>query len=79
MKKVAVFHWGQMTIHTFNLVEQLKKEHIEVDLFLYTPHYAKNLSFDEQLIKTIKRTSVVYEFKPERREILFLKLWTSLE
>lgn len=74
MKKVAVFHWGSMTVHTFYLVEELKKQNIKVDLFIYTPHYSRNLSFDETLLNNIKETSVVFEFKPERKDIILLKL-----
>ncbi len=74
MKKIAVFHWGSMNINTFYFVEQLKKENIQVDLFIYTPHYAKFYSFDQTLLNTIQESSVVFEFKPGRKDIMFIKL-----
>lgn len=68
MKKIAVFHWGQISIHTYYLVEQLSKEDLSVVLYLYTPTYANKQPFLSILVDKLKEMVNVIEIKCTKTE-----------
>ena len=62
-KKVAIFHWGLMSIHCFYLAEQLALNNIQVDIYLYSPDFILKDSFQYKLVdklpKNVKVTELV--------------------
>jgi len=74
MQRVAVFNWGELSIHTYYLVQQLHKEGISIDLFIYTPNYAYTRSYLTVLLEELKEKINVIEIKAGRVESYVIKL-----
>lgn len=74
MRKIAVFHWGQMSIHTYYMVEQLAMHHIRVVLYVYSPPYLNYNSFGYKLIEEIKQICEVVEIRARLIESFLIKL-----
>jgi hypothetical protein len=49
MKKIAIFHWGELTINAYYLAIELKKHNVGVDFFLYSPRKVYRRSFLKNL------------------------------
>jgi hypothetical protein len=61
LKKVAIFNWGEVTIHPVYLAEQLKLNGLDVSFFVYTPTYVSP-SYLSLNLDRIKRQFPVEEF-----------------
>jgi glycosyltransferase involved in cell wall biosynthesis len=73
MKNVALFHWGPMSVHTYNLADVMLNAGINVHFYVYTP-FEKNVDpFEKELITVMKRRTRVTEIKPTFMERLIRK------
>jgi glycosyltransferase involved in cell wall biosynthesis len=73
-KKVAVFQWGQISIHTYYLVQQLHQSNVQVDLFLYTPVFANKPFYLADLVRKLNGIVTVFEIKCTATEASIIKL-----
>ena len=73
--KIAIFFWGEISIHACNLAKQLHKEGFEIALFLYTPKYAYKNIYSRTLLSELKSSKInVIELKCTKLEEQFIKL-----
>lgn len=73
MKNVALFHWGPMSVHTYNLADVMLNAGINVHFFVYTP-FEKNVDlFEKELITVMRSRTQVTEIKPTFTEKLIRK------
>ncbi len=72
MKKIAIFHWGVMSVHSYYLALQLAR-HFHVDLFLYTPAYNNEHGILYKLVHDLRQKVNVIEFKPEQKDLFAIR------
>jgi hypothetical protein len=74
MKRVAIFHWGELSIHAYYLAAALKQQNISIDLYLYSPREAYKRNFLINLLKKVKNEINTIEFKCSFIESCLIKL-----
>ena len=63
MKKIAILHWGELTINAYYLAYALHQHNISIDFYLYSPRQAYKRSYLRNLRDRVKSEFCVTEFK----------------
>jgi hypothetical protein len=74
IEHIAIFHWGEISIHTYFVVQQLIKDGIHIDFYLYTPIYAYKSDFAKKLSADLVSKVNVIELKCSRFENKVIKV-----
>lgn len=77
MKKIAIFHWGELTINAYYLAYALQYHKISIDFYLYSPRQAYKRSYVRDLRDKVKSEFCVTEFKSSIVEAGMIK-WSAL-
>lgn len=77
MKKIAIFHWGELTINAYYLAYALHQHNISIDFYLYSPRKAYKRSYMRNLRDRVKSEFCVTEFKSSIVEAGMVK-WSAL-
>ena len=77
MKKIAIFHWGELTINAYYLAYALHQHNISIDFYLYSPRQAYKRSYMRALRDKVKSEFCVTEFKSSIVEAGMIK-WFAL-
>lgn len=72
-KKIAIFHWGEISVHSYYLAEQFITQNIQVDFFLYTPTYANKAPHLKTLIEQLNIKINLIEIKCTFLETYIIK------
>jgi glycosyltransferase involved in cell wall biosynthesis len=70
--RIAIFHWGRISIYCDYLVEELNKNGIGIDLFIYAPMHL-NKTNDKAQIKKVYEDTKIFEIKSNWLEVLVIK------
>lgn len=72
-KRIAILHWGEISVHSYYLAEQFSRQNIQVDFFLYTPTYANKASHLKVLIEQLNQKVNLIEIKCTFLETYIIK------
>lgn len=56
--KIAIFHWGEISVHSFYLAGQLSRDGVEVHFYLYTPAFGNRKFYAKTLLQKLQSTNI---------------------